>query len=50
MQLNDLVIISVDDHICEPPGLFVTADITRPVTSGDILRMFAERVDPSPRT
>lgn len=22
MQMNDMVIISVDDHICEPPGLF----------------------------
>ena len=22
MQLNDLILISVDDHIIEPPGLF----------------------------
>jgi len=22
MQMNDMVIISVDDHICEPPTLF----------------------------
>ena len=22
MNMNDMVIISVDDHICEPPGLF----------------------------
>ena len=38
--MNDLVIVSVDDHVCEPQ----LAD-ERPVTSGDIMRMMKERAD-----
>jgi len=59
MQMNDMVMISVDDHICEPPTLFDRhlsgealatalgrpgeAGVKRPVTSGDVLQMFKSR-------
>jgi hypothetical protein len=53
MEMNQMVLVSVDDHVCEPPDMFdrhvsdgarpVTADVRRPITSGDMMRMFAER-------